>query len=756
MIAPQEFSEPPRCAQLSDYQKLRRLPFLYGFTVLTGAAVLCTVQAPLALFAAELGLGEDQIGLLAGMAPLFQVVGIAALPIMTRFGSRRLAGSALIARYIFLLALLVAPTFADRPGLVFAILLFGMAGFSVMRAVAEAAIVPWSQEFLPRAVRGRVNGMMAVAFVPVALIVSWLIQLWLDGNSGIERFYVVFTVGIVVGVIGAAMLFGLAGGAARERSQAGLASWRRLAEPLSDRNFLTFLYSSGTQYLVFVALNVFMLLFFRERLAMSSGQLVLMAAFMPVGAAIGALGAGWFVDRYGTRAMRLALQTGQIALLLSLPFVTPALPGLDMIVALAFLLFGLLFQGSIAVSNVYLLNNVPASAKESYMALHYSIDGLIGGGITFAAGWLLTWLATNPVTLSGHALGNYETLFAIGAAVIASSAVAFFALREDDAISVRDFVGHISSGGTLRALWAIQVYSTETSEDRRRSLAYGFGSIGNPLAKGELLDALRDPSFDVRHEAILSLGHMSADPQIVAALEAMLDYQGLTELQYAALTSLGRLRAISAASRVAALLDDPNPLLRARAIRTLGEMRSIAHIDAIRDRLTNDIERDCRLAAVSALGKLGDRDSFDALIETYRQQIDDGDNPMAEPRSKVVLLALAKVISCEESFSQVWRREQASPGTAIPVVLERIAAGLRRRGLRDQARRMRMLAASFEPDALAHTRDELCALRSVIARRRHGDVPLVLKLIDGTAALPSPHPALVVLLAVAIRRVVRW
>ncbi len=747
---------PPPSQPQSDYHKLRRLPFLYGFTVLNGAAVLCTIQAPLALFSAELGLGEDQIGVLVGITPLFQVLGIAALPIITRFGSRIVAGSSLITRYFFLFALLVAPAFSGQPTLVFLVILAGIAGFSVMRAIAEAAIVPWSQEFLPRAVRGQVSGLVAVAFVPVALIVSWLIQLWLDAGSGIERFYPVFVTGIVIGIAGAAMLFGLGGGAPRERSQAGFASFRRLSEPLADRNFLTFLYSSGTQYLVFIAVNVFMLLFFRERLGMSSGQLVLMAAFMPVGAAMGALGAGWFVDRYGTRAMRLALQTMQIAMLLALPFVTPAMPALEVVVACAFLLFGLAFQGSIAVSNVYLLNNVPASAKESYMALHYSVDGLIGGGITFAAGWLLTWLAVHPVTFGGQIFGNYETLFVIAAGVTASSAFAFFLLREDNAISVRDFVSHIAGGGTLRALWAIQVYSTETSEDRRRALAYGFGSIGNPLAKGELLDALSDPSFDVRHEAILSLGHLSADPQIVAALERVLDYEGLTELQYAALTSLGRLRAIAAVDHVASVVGDPNPLLRARAIRTLGEMRSQAHLAAIRNRLAHDPERDCRLAAVSALGKLADRDSFDALIGTYLEQIRDGDNPVSEPRSKVVLLALSKIASCEESFSQVWRREQSAPGTALPVVLERIAAGLRRRGHGSEGDRVRALVDGSPSGDMAHIRDELGALRSVIAARRHADVPLVLKLIDAAVPLSEPHPALVVLLAVAMRRVVRW
>src|SRR5690606_39209096 len=111
-------------------------------------------------------------------------------------------------------------------------------------------------------------------------------------------------------------------------------------------------------------------------------------------------------------------------------------------------------------------------------------------------------------------------------------------------------------------------------------------------------------SFDVRHEAIQSLGHLPRSPAVVRALDSVLGYEGLVELQYAALTSLGRLRAHESADRVARFLDSPNPLLRARAMRTLGDMRNDRYLPRIRELLRDDPEVDCRLAAVSALGKL--------------------------------------------------------------------------------------------------------------------------------------------------------
>src|SRR5690606_13169113 len=127
-------------------------------------------------------------------------------------------------------------------------------------------------------------------------------------------------------------------------------------------------------------------------------------------------------------------------------------------------------------------------------------------------------------------------------------------------------------GSAIRALISIPRYGALTSEERRQEITYGFGGTRSALVKEELIAALSDPSFDVRHEAIQSLGRLPPNRAVIEALEDILGYDGLAELQYAALTSLGRLRARQASPRVAAFLDNPNTLLRARAIRSLGDI----------------------------------------------------------------------------------------------------------------------------------------------------------------------------------------
>ncbi len=748
-------ASPAADSEQTDFDKLRRIPFLYAFNVLNNAGLLCTVGAPLTLYATELGVAKDGIGLIGGIMPFAQVLCMIFLPLVMHFGHRRIAAAGYGLRYLFVLPFLAAPLVAGSPDLVFWILFASMTMFAIGRTIAETAFWPWSQEYTPRFLRGRVSGTTAIITLPAVVGVSYLVKLWLDNHTGIERFFPVFLVGTVVGLAGGSLLLGLGGGRPRPGAARGLASIRAIVAPARDRNFLTYLYSSGSQYVAFAALNLFILLFFRERLGISSGKLVLMSALTPVGGAIGSVVAGWFVDRYGTRAIRIVLQGLQVVLLLALLGVGPGMAAPDLVASVVFFLIGLLFQSATSIGSIYMLNYVPPAQKESYMALAYTSDGFVGGMATFLAGGLLEYLQFHPASVFGFVVGNYEVLFLLSALFIVTSAVAFAMLREEGATGVRDFFGHFRRGNPLSAFWNLRRYDHLSSEERRRDLAYGFGGTRSALVKEELIAALDEPSFDVRHEAIQSLGHLPNNPVVVRAIESVLRETDLAELQNTALVSLGRIRATGSGDLIAGFLDDENPLLRARAIRTLGDIRDERFLPRIRGLLTEDAEIDSRLAAVSALGKYRDRDSAAGLIAIYRHYADDRSTPAAEAHGKVVLLALSKILGCEELFSREWRREERLVGSRLPGLVRRLI-GKRRRRAAMASGRSAGVAAIVSDLGGGHTEAAfraLQALRPAVAASAHPDAGIVLAILDDTNDLSEPHRTLLILLSLVLRRV---
>ena len=373
----------------SDYDKLRRLPYLYAFNVLNMAALLCTVNSPLALYAVELGVPKGQIGVLAGMMPFAQVLCIAFLPVVMAFNQRYVTAGAYASRYFFVLPWLLAPLLPS-PNAVFWLLCVTLGLFAISRTLAETAIYPWSQEYTPKQVRGRINGVVSVAVLPMALVGSLVVQLWLDSHAGIQRFYPVFIVGALFGLSSVFTLMGMRGGEPRPDSPRGWAAIRAMRAPLRDGNFWLYLYSSGTQYFAFTVVNLFLVLFFHERLGMSSGQLVLMVAFVPLGGAAGALIAGWFVDRYGTRAIRVTLQTLQVLLLAGLLLIHPGIPSVEVVAGAVFFLFGLLDAISIRLQGVSLpgIGLVPVQAIQAlpYLLTIILLAGFIGKAVGPKAG----------------------------------------------------------------------------------------------------------------------------------------------------------------------------------------------------------------------------------------------------------------------------------------------------------------------------------------------------------------------------------
>ncbi|MCJ8323646.1 MAG: MFS transporter [Rhizobiales bacterium] len=730
----------------TDYDKIRRLPFLYLFSTFTGTAFLLAVGAPFTLYLTELGFESKQIGILGGIMPFFQAFGIVFLPVILKFGSKKISILAYSGRYVFILLFLLVPVFNSNPDAAFWILLLAIALFSLSRTIAEAAFVPWTQEIIPRSIRGSVFGKLSLYVLPAALFASYFAKLWLDSRTGLDRFYPIFLIAIFLGLAGAMSLLKLTGGRPIAVQTRGVASFRGLLRPLRDRNFLLLLFSTGTQYLVFVIINVFLILFFKDKFGVPAGQLVLMTAISLIGGAIGSYSGGWLVDRHGSRGVRIVAQVAQVALLFVVILPVGAFAATPVLSAI-FLGFGILFGASITAGNVYLLNYVPSDAKESYMGLAYSMDGVIGGVATFGAGYLIFWFQNNHLQILGVNAAGYEILFALCALAIVASTISYAFLQEEGATGFKEFVRQFYVSNPIGVLWGIHRYSQRLSEERRLDLAHQFGGSGSLLAREELLNALDDPSFDVRYEAIVALGHLPKSPVIVRALEARLDTGNMLELQFAAITSLGRIGAKSSSKKIAVYLNSEQPLLRARAIRAIGDIKDHTYLADIRNLLENESDINCWLAAVSTVGKFQDRRSFNSLVRHYCRFDIPEKTVIDDANCKVILLALSKILSCEGLFIQELQRENKNPGLRLHVMINRIVGS--------SASKFPNIADDLAKGDARSAFQALQQLGPKIVGNSHRDALEAEQVLEITKEIVEPHSALLVFLSVVLRRILK-
>ena len=424
----------------NEKDKLKVMPYFYFSTALQMCAVIGTVGAPLTLYSVELGLDADRIGILGSIMAFCQILALISIPITVYFGSKLVSISALFIRYIFLLIFLIAPFYQNNLTLVFFLLFFSMMMFSLCRSLSEAAFVPWMQEFIPRDVRGRIIGINGIICTPFALAASYVIKIWLDSRVGLDRFYPVFIIAIIIGLISALLLIKIKGGDKIINRENDKGYLKNLFSATRDKNFNLFLASSGTQYLVITVLAIFLTLFFKIRMNIPTGELIFSSTLVLVGGTCSGFVVGRITDSYGCRGIRVIFQSLQILLLLFLPFINSETPYLSYIIGIIFFAFGFLMWGSASIGYIFMLNYVPSNNKESFMSIAYSLDGLIAGTTTVLAGYLVLWLDTNNFIILGITLGSYEVLFAICAFIIAISMNAFILIKEEGAMGVRTFL----------------------------------------------------------------------------------------------------------------------------------------------------------------------------------------------------------------------------------------------------------------------------------------------------------------------------
>jgi HEAT repeat protein len=176
------------------------------------------------------------------------------------------------------------------------------------------------------------------------------------------------------------------------------------------------------------------------------------------------------------------------------------------------------------------------------------------------------------------------------------------------------------------------------------------------LTVDELLEAVTDPRFHVRFEAIISIARTLPDKRLIEALVKIL--QGPEPaLSVVAAWALGRLGDSRALEPLRHALEADYRSVRAHSSRALGALGDTAVAPLLLNRLNNEKDYGLRLAYASALGQLQAVEATGSLLPLLRQSED-------EVSRLEVALALARIVGNEQGFVQLMRQIRAERGTA--------------------------------------------------------------------------------------------
>ena len=642
------------------------------WSVLLNAANTVFVQftffgSAFVIFLDRLALSKSDIGFILALIPFANLLAIGIAPATARYGYKRtfilFFGLRKLAAALLLLTPWVVTTFGGSAAFAFVALVVGL--FASFRTVEETAYYPWYQEFVPNAVRGIYSAWSNIATALVGVI-SVLIAGWvIETSDSLFGFMVLISAGVIFGLFSTWCAIFIPGGAPVDADPGQPAGQRNLREALRDRDFQRYLIGLALITLGTVPIASFLPLYLQEQVGLSSGS----AIFVQMGGLIGTIASsyiwGWASDRYGGRPVML---TG-VGLFVIMPLFWWFMPrgsawGLYFALAISFAQ-GLANLGwGIGATRLLFGSVVPKEKNMDYLAIWFAWAGITAGISQLAGGWILDYGRNMAGEFWLITLDPYVPLFVLAIVAPFLSIFLLGAIRGDSAVSMGQFAGHFMRGNPFMAMTSLVKYYSAADEHATVRTTERLGQARSTLGINELLEALTDPRFNVRFEAIQAAARLKPDPQLTDALARILHSKN-PALSVLAAWALGRIGDSAAIEPLRKGLDSPYRSVQAHCVRALGTLGDKRAVRTLLVRLETEQDEGLLLAYASALGNLRVSKATFQLLPLLARCED-------EDMRWEVALALARIVGDEKYFVQLWRSTRSAPGTPLAQALTKL------------------------------------------------------------------------------------
>jgi len=427
--------------QYTDAEKARALPWSLANSFLGGIFVLWTFSGSVfLLFLNELGLPKSQIGIILSLFPFCGLLALGFAPTAARLGWKRVFLCMYGIRKFVMAGLLLLPWLLLHAGYRAALAwLFGVIiVFAVLRSLAETALYPWEQQYVPNNIRGKFTGASSLLGFLANMTALFIAGTVIGSRPGLAPYLTLQAAGCSLGLLGVMLMTRLPGGEPVRDAPAPRAHFSNMARALRDRNFVAFLGGLGAVTIGTVLFTSFLPLYVKEQLGVAPGLVVRLGMAGAIGSAVSSLLWGWAADRVGSRPVVMSA----VGLSLLIPLGWLLLPREVAHAAVwcgvLFFAAGVIVGGVNIGANRLLFNGViPREHSTAFTAIFYAWIGLVGGTAPLVAGGLLTAGAGWHARIGGITADGYALLFVLALGLTAMGWSLYARVRPDDRYTTR-------------------------------------------------------------------------------------------------------------------------------------------------------------------------------------------------------------------------------------------------------------------------------------------------------------------------------
>ncbi|MEN6385385.1 MAG: MFS transporter [Phycisphaerales bacterium] len=651
----------------TNAERKKRLPWWLAAGMLDNIRISFIFGPVLILFLDALKFDKGRIGFLLALPLFFQVLSIFIAPLIERIGYKKSCIIFFGMRTLILGGLLLTPDITEKYGIAGAFLwvtfIMFIFSFSIVSGLTAAG--PWSHEILPTNIRSKIIALNTFLCSIVVLLSTWFAGYWIKNSNGLSGFMFLIAAGASVGVLAVICHAFFPGGKKIQRKSHGKEHFLNMLNAFKDKDFVGLLW--GIAIFIFIVQGVasFIPLYMKDIIGIDPGHVVYLTMWTTIGTIVAVYFWGWTADRFGGKPVFV---TG-VMFHIMMPFLWYIIPHNRGNVSFYFAAIVSFIGGLVCVAYLigidrYLFLTIfPPDKKTSYHSVWFGWTGFFAGLGPLAVGFALKFfhgLDESNITFLHVKINSFLPVFVAHIIMPIAAIYIIGKIKADSETTTKQFVGQLFESGPFGLFGSFSTiirYRWATEEQERIETTRDLGRLDSPFNADELIEALKDPSFDVRYEAIVAMAARKANNRSVNALIDVLSGDDI-ELSATASWALGQIGDSSAIPALRNQLDAPYRILRARSARALAGLGDKEIAPKLLSLLKAETDHALKTAYASALGTL-----------KYMPAIHDILTLLCEAKNETfrgeLALAAAKIIGSERTYIKLFRDAQSDWSTTI-------------------------------------------------------------------------------------------
>lgn len=536
-----------------EWRRAWRIITLAGFLGTT-YYLLCISGAPRVKYLTELEATPLDFGIISTLGAVVLVFQILGSMLGNRVAHRKPLWIALaVVHRLLFIGVLLAPLIHGSPRVRIGWILIVLFCHDSLAQVCSPIWLSWMADLVPSETMSRHWAARQRSITAATILVMVLIAVGFHHFETTNRVILGFTllggIGVLLGVTDILMFLRVP---EPSHERVPHVRWADvLLQPVRDRDYRRFLLYMGYWHFGIFLAAPFFGLYILSDLHYSVRTVQLLGTASALGVVVSSRFWGLVCDVYGYRPVLQILSLAK-AFTPAAYLLAPRSPSVSIAYfTVIWFIDGIINSGVALAFQGPLLKFTPRANRSMYIATaNFIAIGVMAGLAPALAGYLIKTINALDASSSWWGRFNgYHVAFAISLVFRAASYPLAGRIVEPSAAPLGLVVRQVFSLSSIRAAkWAHRLHDAPDKAVRIRAAAL-LGVLRNPIAVGELINALRDSSLDVRDAAADALGRIGSSQATRALVDGLFDAQ--SGLQSPAARALGR---IGGADSLGALL----------------------------------------------------------------------------------------------------------------------------------------------------------------------------------------------------------